>query len=64
MAEALTWFAENKEAIIGVLTGIVTIASIVATMTPNDSDNAFVAKASKVVSWLALNVGKAKSNGE
>ena len=61
MADALTWFAENKEAIIRVLTGIVTIASIVATMTPNDSDNAFVAKASKVVSWLALNVGKAKS---
>ncbi len=61
MAEALTWFSENKESIIGILTGVVTIASIVATMTPNDSDNAFVAKASKVVSWLAVNVGKAKS---
>tara|TARA_R110002110_G_scaffold52080_1_gene152028 strand:- start:2063 stop:2251 length:189 start_codon:yes stop_codon:yes gene_type:complete len=61
MSEALVWFGENKEAIIGIITGIVTVASVIATMTPNDSDNAFVAKVSKVVSWLALNLGKAKS---
>ena len=61
MSEALVWFGENKESIIGILTGIVTVASVIATMTPNDSDNAFVAKVSKVVSWLALNLGKAKS---
>jgi hypothetical protein len=61
MAEALTWLSENKDAIIGILTGIITVASVIATMTPNDSDNAFVAKANKVVSWLALNIGKAKS---
>jgi hypothetical protein len=61
MSEALIWFGENKESIIGILTGIVTVASVIATMTPNDSDNAFVAKVSKVVSWLALNLGKAKS---
>tara|TARA_R110000824_G_scaffold32372_1_gene104533 strand:+ start:69 stop:257 length:189 start_codon:yes stop_codon:yes gene_type:complete len=61
MADTLNWFNENKESLIALLTGIVTIASIVATMTPNDSDNKIVAKASKVVSWLALNVGKAKS---
>ena len=61
MADILNWFNENKESLIAVLTGIITVASIVATMTPNDSDNKIVAKASKVVSWLALNVGKAKS---
>jgi hypothetical protein len=61
MADALNWLGENKEAIIGILTGIITVASVIATMTPNDSDNAFVAKASKVVSWLALNIGRAKS---
>jgi len=61
MADTLNWFNENKESLIAILTGIVTVASIVATMTPNDSDNRIVAKASKVVSWLALNVGKAKS---
>lgn len=61
MADALNWFTENKESLIAILTGIVTVASIIATMTPNDSDNRIVAKVNKVVSWLALNVGKAKS---
>ena len=61
MADALTWVSDNKEAIIGILTGVVTVASIVATMTPNESDNKWVARAAKVVSWLALNIGKAKS---
>ena len=61
MTDALNWFNENKEQVIAVITGIVTVASIIATMTPNDSDNKIVAKANKVVSWLALNVGKAKS---
>tara|TARA_R100001530_G_scaffold136323_1_gene116431 strand:+ start:81 stop:269 length:189 start_codon:yes stop_codon:yes gene_type:complete len=61
MADALNWFNENKESLIAILTGIVTVASIIATMTPNDSDNKVVAKANKIVSWLALNIGKAKS---
>tara|TARA_B100001741_G_scaffold299899_1_gene286686 strand:+ start:291 stop:479 length:189 start_codon:yes stop_codon:yes gene_type:complete len=61
MAEALTWFNENKGEVIGILTGIVTVASLIATMTPNESDNKWVARAAKVVSWLALNIGKAKS---
>mgnify|MGYP001432303040 CR=1 FL=1 len=61
MADALTWVSDNKEAIIGILTGVVTVASIVATMTPNESDNKWVERASRVVSWLALNIGKAKS---
>ena len=61
MADTLNWFNENKESLIAILTGIVTVASIIATMTPNDSDNKVVAKANKIVSWLALNIGKAKS---
>ena len=61
MSDFFTWITDNKESGIGVLTGVVTIASIVATLTPNESDNKIVDKFSKVVSWLALNIGKAKS---
>lgn len=61
MSDFFTWITDNKESVIGVLTGIVTVASIVATLTPNESDNKIVDKFSKVVSWLALNIGKAKS---
>ena len=61
MSDFFTWITDNQESVIGVLTGIVTVASIIATLTPNESDNKIVAKFSKVVSWLALNIGKAKS---
>jgi len=61
MTDLITWLSDNSGEVIGILTGIVTVASLVATMTPNESDNKWVARVSKVVSWLALNIGKAKS---
>jgi hypothetical protein len=61
MSDSIAYLLENKEALIQILTGVVTIASIIATMTPNDSDNAFVAKLNTLVSWLALNIGHGKS---
>jgi len=61
MSDSISYLLENKEALIQILTGVVTIASIIAAMTPNDSDNAFVAKLNTVVSWLALNIGHGKS---
>ena len=61
MTDLITWLSDNSGEVIGILTGIVTVASLVATMTPNESDNKWVARVSKVVSWLALNIGMAKS---
>jgi hypothetical protein len=63
MTEVITWVIDNKDVVIQILTGLVTAASLIAALTPNDSDNVWVARANKVVSWLALNVGKAKSRG-
>jgi len=63
MTETISWLISNSETIIQILTGLVTAASLIATLTPNNSDNAWVSRISKVVSWLALNVGKAKSRG-
>lgn len=61
MNDAIKWLIEHVDTVLGILTGVVTVASLIATLTPNDSDNVIVAKASKVVSWLALNIGRAKS---
>ena len=61
MSDFISFLDSNKEAIISILTATVTLASLIATLTPNESDNKFVAKASTVISWLTLNIGKAKS---
>lgn len=61
MTEVINWLITNKETVIQLLTGVVSVASILATLIPNDSANVWIARANKVVSWLALNIGKAKS---
>ena len=63
MTELLNWIISNKGVLIEILTGVVSVASIIATLIPNNSANKWVARANKIVSWLALHVGKAKSNG-
>ena len=41
-------------------TALVTVASVVAAMTPTPRDDTFVGKLYKVVELLAVNVGRAK----
>lgn len=60
MKEIITYLLANAESIIAALTATVAAASAVAALTPTPSDDSFVAKAYKIVDWLALNVGKAK----
>ena len=60
MTEVINWLITNKETVLQLLTGVVSVASILATLIPNDSANVWIARANKVVSWLALNIGKAK----
>jgi hypothetical protein len=57
----IEYFNENAEQILQIAASVIALASLIATMTPNESDNKWVNRASKIVSWLALNVGKAKS---
>jgi hypothetical protein len=61
MSDIISFIRENKDSIISILTATVTLASLIATLTPNESDNKVVQKASTLISWLALNLGKAKS---
>ena len=60
----MSWILENKEALIGILTGIVAVASAIAALTPTPKDDTIVGKIYKVIDFLALNVGKAKDKGE
>jgi len=53
MTETINWLITNKETVIQLLTGVVSVASILATLIPNDSANAWISRANKVVSWLA-----------
>tara|TARA_Y100000310_G_C20360862_1_gene658911 strand:- start:409 stop:600 length:192 start_codon:yes stop_codon:yes gene_type:complete len=56
----MSWILEHKEALIGILTGVVAVASAIAALTPTPKDDTIVGKVYKVLDLLALNVGKAK----
>jgi|TARA_Y100000310_G_C20379503_1_gene667398 hypothetical protein len=56
----MSWIIENKDAVLGIITGIVALASAIAALTPTPKDDGWVKKAYKVIDLLALNVGKAK----
>ena len=53
----------NSETLIAIITGVVTIASLVASLTPTPKDDTIVGKIYKFVDLLALNIGKAKDKG-
>ena len=57
----IEYITENAEQLLQIAASGIAVASLIATMTPNKSDNKWVQRISGVVSWLALNVGKAKS---
>ncbi len=60
MTDIVTWVLDHSTEIIAILTGVVTVASAVAALTPTPKDDNIVGKVYKLVDWLALNVGKAK----
>jgi hypothetical protein len=62
MTDVINWIATHLGDIVAILTGVVTVASAIAALTPTPKDNDVVGKAYKVVDWLALNVGKAKDH--
>ena len=57
----IEYITENAEKLLQIAASVIAVASLVATMTPNESDNKWVQRISGVISGLALNVGKAKS---
>ena len=64
MTDVINWILSNKGELVGILTGVVAVASAIAALTPTPKDDTIVGKVYKVVDWLALNVGKAKDKAE
>lgn len=60
MENALTWVTTNWDAIFGVATAVVALASAIAALTPTPKDDGWAKAAYKVIDWLALNIGRAK----
>jgi|TARA_Y100000310_G_scaffold281546_1_gene302091 hypothetical protein len=60
----MSWILEHKDALIGIITGAVAVASAIAALTPTPKDDTWVGKIYKLVDLLALNVGKAKDKSE
>ena len=60
MKEIIPYLVSNVDSILFAVSAVVAAASAVAALTPTPKDDSIVAKAYKVLDWLALNVGKAK----
>ena len=56
----ITYIQENSAELIAIATATVTLASLISAITPNKTDNKITSILTKVINWLALNVGKAK----
>lgn len=56
----MEWITENWETIIAIITGTVSVASLVASITPTPKDDHWIGKAYKLIDFLAINFGKAK----
>jgi len=60
MKEIISYLVANVDSILFAVSAVVAAASAVAALTPTPKDDSIVAKAYKVLDWVALNVGKAK----
>jgi len=60
MKEIISYLVANVDSILFAVSAVLAAASAVAALTPTPKDDSIVAKAYKVLDWVALNVGKAK----
>ena len=64
METILEWVGNNHEALFAIVTAVVTLASLIASLTPTPKDDKLVGKLYKAVDFLAINVGRAKETGD
>lgn len=57
----IEWFVANSQGLIELALSVVGLFAIVATLTPNSSDNAIADTLLRLVNTLGANVGRAKN---
>ena len=57
----MDWIIENWGQVLLIITQVVGVAALIATLTPNQSDNAIVDTILKVINTIGGNVGKAEN---
>ena len=57
----MEWLTANGQALLELVVQVVGVASLVATLTPNVSDNKAVDFVLNIINMLGANVGKAKN---
>lgn len=62
MAELLTWLVSNAETAVGGLISVVGGFALLATLTPNRSDDRIVQIILDVVNFLGANLGRSKND--
>jgi len=60
----IEWVMNNSETLIASVTGIVSVASVVAKLTPTKTDDKIVFAILKLVDIIALNNKPTKKNGQ
>ncbi len=60
--EWITYITENWETLFSILTSVVGVFAMVATLTANESDNKVADILLKVINFLGANFGKAKND--
>lgn len=54
----MNWIIANASEIIAIITAIVTVASMIANLTPTETDNKIIAAITRVINLLGLNIKK------
>ena len=57
----MDWLVANSSALLELIIQVVGVAALVATITPNDSDNTAVDFILNIVNLLGANVGRSKN---
>ncbi len=60
--EWITWIGDNWEVLFQIVTSVVGAFALLATLTPNETDNKVMDIVVKAVNFIGANFGKAKND--